>query len=88
MATPSSPSWQVAKKQSHTQQQSPNRKADSVIKNLFGSEEESDQLVDNALVECSFSSEYFSQSSMELDHSRTSKRLLFESPSQVSFITI
>ncbi len=86
MATPRSPCWQIkpeATKYSNSQQESPYAEIDSVKKNLFGPVE-SDPCVDDA---CSFSysSEYFSQSSMELDLSRTSKRLLFESPPQVSF---
>ena len=63
-----------------------------VKKNLFGSSSEDDVLEHSPdQIECSATSEYFSQSSMDLsygpDESRSSKRLLFESPSQVDIDT-
>ncbi len=64
------------------QDKTPDKVADGVRKNLFGSVE-SDPDDDAVEDQCSSSSEYYSQSS-SMDQSRISKRLLFESPSQVN----
>ncbi len=75
--------WQVrssVSKRSRGQDKTPDKVADGVRKNLFGSVESDPD--DDAVADHSSSSEYYSQSS-SMDQSRTSKRLLFESPSQV-----
>ena len=80
--------WQIGSvtlKRTKALQRSPGETTDAIKKNLFCSEEDALELSSNQ-TQCSATSEYFSQSSMELsyglDESRTSKRL-FESPSQV-----